>query len=123
MDGSSSMPDVVVTAWTSIVTADGVSFPPKGSRVRVERHVVERHVVARLTCLAGMQMKTGADVIEAAEGVLAHIYGIGVDLARPDTIELHLQGDDGAVKVVALPFGDALRHVFVAGDLPLGGPR
>lgn len=97
-----------MSTWQTIVGGDGVTFPPKGARVRVEPCMVAKPVA-----LAGVQLKFGLDRVEGVEGVLEHLYGLGADRSRPDGIELHVRTDAGALEVVALTFGDALRHVLV----------
>ncbi len=69
--------------------------------------------MATPAALAGVQMKCGVDRIESVEGVLEHRYGLGPNRQRPDAIELHIRGAGGALQVVALPFGAALRHILV----------
>ena len=45
--------------------------------------------------------------------MLEHLYSLGPNRQRPDAIELHIREAGGALEVVALSFGAALRHILV----------
>ena len=99
----------VAPTWRSIAATPPLTIPHKGTRVRIERHFV-----AQLVSLAGMQAKTGAEEIPETIGVLEHVYGVGSEPGVFDGVEFHVRTDDGALRVVTLAYSpEALARVSV----------
>lgn len=91
-------------SWISVVYGGYTSFPNKGSKVRVEPHMV-----ATNASLAGMTDKIGVDVQEEVVGIMRHLYGDSV--VEPTRIEIHIQTESG-MKIVKLP-ASSIPHLQV----------
>ena len=91
-------------SWISVAYGGYVSFPHKGSKVRIEPHMV-----ATNASLAGMTDKIGVEVQEEVVGIVRHLYGDSV--VEPTKIEIHIQTESG-MKIVKLP-ASSIPHLQV----------